>query len=91
LPGVGARAAVMNDLPAHKITGVRKTVEAAGPYLLYLPPYSPDFNSIDIAFSRLMARLGKRAAASTVNDLWGAIAQAIGALTPHERPSPLCI
>ncbi len=35
---------VMDNLPAHKVTGVRQAIEAAGAHLLYLPPYSPDFN-----------------------------------------------
>ncbi len=39
---------VMDNLPAHKISGVRGAIEAAGATLLYLPPYSPDFNPIEI-------------------------------------------
>jgi len=35
---------VMDNLPAHKVSGVREAIEAAGARLLYLPPYSPDFN-----------------------------------------------
>ena len=38
---------VMDNLPAHKVTGVRHAIEAAGATLLYLPPYSPDFNPIE--------------------------------------------
>ena len=43
---------VMDNLPAHKVAGVRDTIEAAGARLLYLPPYSPDFNPIEMAFSK---------------------------------------
>jgi len=43
---------VMDNLPAHKVAGVRETIEAAGARLLYLPPYSPDFNPIEMAFSK---------------------------------------
>jgi len=35
---------IMDNLPAHKITGVRAAIEAAGARLMFLPPYSPDFN-----------------------------------------------
>ena len=38
---------VMDNLPAHKVGGVREMIEAAGARLLYLPPYSPDFNPIE--------------------------------------------
>jgi transposase len=71
---------VMDNLPAHKVTGVREAIEAAGATLLYLPPYSPDFNPIEMAFSKLKAIL-RKAAARTVPDLWQAIATAIDALT----------
>jgi transposase len=41
---------VMDNLPAHKAAGVRDAIEAAGASLLYLPPYSPDFNPIENAY-----------------------------------------
>ena len=53
---------VMDNLPAHKVSGVRTAIEAAGARLLFLPPYSPDFNPIEMAFSKLKARLCKEAA-----------------------------
>lgn len=74
---------VMDNLPAHKVAGVRQAIEAAGATLLYLPPYSPDFNPIEMAFSKLKALL-RKAAARTVPDLWDAIATAIEAFTPSE-------
>ena len=40
-------------LPAHKVAGLAELVEARGARLLYLPPYSPDFNPIELAFSKL--------------------------------------
>ena len=52
---------VMDNLPAHKVTGVRATIEQAGATLLYLPPYSPDLNPIEMAFSKLKATLRKAA------------------------------
>jgi transposase len=63
---------VMDNLPAHKLAGVRTAIEAAGAKLLYLPPYSPDFNPIERAFSKRKAFL-KKAAAPTKEDLWAAI------------------
>lgn len=74
---------VMDNLPAHKVKGVRETIEAAGASLLYLPPYSPDFNPIEMAFSKLKAFLRKRAARS-VEQLWDALADAIETFTPRE-------
>ena len=48
---------IMDNLPAHKVHGVREAIEAAGARLLYLPPYSPDFNPIEMAFAKLKALL----------------------------------
>jgi transposase len=42
---------VMDNLGSHKGAGVRRAIEAAGASLLYLPPYSPDFNPIENAFA----------------------------------------
>lgn len=74
---------VMDNLPAHKPAAVRQVIEAAGAELHFLPPYSPDFNPIEMAFSKLKAFL-KKAAARTINDLWKAIAQAIDTIKPDE-------
>jgi transposase len=74
---------VMDNLPAHKVTGVRAAIEAAGASLLYLPPYSPDFNPIETAFAKLKAHL-RKAAARTVDDLWDAIAASLDLFTPDE-------
>jgi transposase len=62
---------VMDNLPAHKVHGVRQTIEAAGAILMYLPAYSPDFNPIEMAFSKFKALL-RAAAARTIPDLWAA-------------------
>ena len=53
---------IMDNLPAHKVTGVRQAIEDAGARLIYLPAYSPDFNPIEMAFSKLKALLRKAAA-----------------------------
>ena len=75
---------VMDNLPAHKPIAVRAAIEVAGAELRFLPPYSPDFNPIEMAFSKLKAFL-KKTAARTVDDLWDAIAQGIDTFTPTCR------
>src|SRR5690606_22428805 len=60
---------VMDNLPAHKIAGVRDAIEKAGATLLFLPPYSPDCNPIENAFSKLKALLRAKAE-RTVSALW---------------------
>lgn len=74
---------IMDNLPAHRVKGVREAIEAAGADLHYLPPYSPDLNPIEKAFSKLKAIL-RKAAARTRDDLWAAIGQALAAFTPQE-------
>jgi len=74
---------VMDNLPAHKVAGVREAIEAAGAWLLYLPSYSPDFNPIEQVFAKLQALL-RSAAARTIPDLWAAIRQAFTRFTPQE-------
>ena len=76
-------AEIGEKLPAHKVAGIRQAIEAAGATLLYLPPYSPDCNPIEMAFAKLKALL-RKAAARTVDDLWDAIAEAIDAFTSTE-------
>lgn len=74
---------ILDNLAAHKGTAARDAIEAVGATLLFLPPYSPDLNPIENAFSKLKALL-RRAAARTVDQLWHAIAQIIDAFTPSE-------
>ncbi|WP_342167208.1 IS630 family transposase [Methylobacterium sp. SD21] len=74
---------VMDNLGSHKGPAVRAAIEAAGARLLFLPPYSPDFNPIEMAFSKLKALL-RKAAARTVEGLWAAIGRLIDTITPDE-------
>lgn len=74
---------VMDNLPAHKLTAVRAAIEATGATLCFLPPYSPDFNPIEMAFSKLKSFL-KKVAARTKDDLWAAIVRGIDLFTPTE-------
>jgi transposase len=67
---------IMDNLPAHKVVGVRQAIETAGASLKYLPPYSPDFNPIEMAFAKLKSLL-RAAQARTIPDLWQAIADAL--------------
>ncbi len=67
---------VMDNLSSHKVAGIREAIKGAGAYLLYLPPYSPDLNPIEQAFSKLKAHL-RKASARTVDELWEAIADII--------------
>ena len=75
-PALGDIVVTDNHLPVHKVSGVRDAIETAGASLLYLPPYSPDFNAIEMACSKLKAILGK-AAARSIHNLWQVIAKAI--------------
>ncbi len=77
---------VMDNLGSHKVAGVRRAVEAAGCRLLYLPPYSPDLNPIEMAFSKLK-RLLRAAAARTREGLWAAIGRLLGEFAPAECQS----
>ena len=74
---------VMDNLGSHKGAGVRAAIEAVGARLLYLPPYSPDFNPIENAFAKLKALL-RKAAKRTRESLWTAIGALIPAFTPSE-------
>ncbi|OAI30962.1 transposase [Methylosinus sp. R-45379] len=74
---------VMDNLGSHKGAGVRKAIEAAGATLLYLPPYSPDFNPIEKAFSKLKALL-RKAAERTVDALWNRIGALLKEFSPTE-------
>ncbi len=63
---------VMDNLSSHKGPRTRALIEAAGASLLFLPPYSPDFNPIENVFAKLKALL-RKAAERTVEGLWAAI------------------
>jgi transposase len=67
---------IMDNLPAHKVHGVREAIRAVGAQLLYLPPYSPDLNPIELAFAKLKALL-RTAAERTVDGLWQRLGQVL--------------
>jgi transposase len=68
---------VRDNLKAHKVNGVRDAIEAQGARLLYLPPYSPDLNPIELAFAKFKALL-QSAAARSVDLLWHTIGHILG-------------
>jgi len=74
---------VMDNLSSHKGPAVRRAIEAAGANLLYLPPYSPDFNPIENAFAKLKALL-RKAAVRTIGALWDQIGMILNLFTPAE-------
>lgn len=74
---------VMDNLSSHKRAAARALIEAAGAELRFLPPYSPDLNPIEMAFSKLKALL-RRAAERTVENLWDAIGRLVDFITPAE-------
>ncbi|MEO1151268.1 MAG: IS630 family transposase [Pseudomonadota bacterium] len=74
---------IMDNLPAHKVTGVAAAIEAVGATLLYLPPYSPDLNPIEMSFAQIKAEVRRRNCRS-VDDLWDAIGTATAALTSQQ-------
>jgi transposase len=74
---------IMDNLSSHKGPRVREMIEAAGAELRYLPPYSPDFNPIEMAFSKLKALL-RQASARTIGGLWDAIGRFLDLFPPQE-------
>lgn len=74
---------VMDNLPAHKVKGVREAIEAVDAELWYLPPYSPDLNPIEKLWSKVKAWL-RRVAATTFDTVSAAIAEALRAVAPEE-------
>jgi len=74
---------IMDNLPSHKVAGIREAIEATGATLLYLPPYSPDLNPIEQAFSKIKALL-RKAAARSLTALTTAFKRILALFTPTE-------
>jgi transposase len=73
----------MDNLPAHKVAGVRPMIEATGAILRLLPAYSPDLNPIEQCFAKLKAHL-RRAGERSVPALWDRIGTVFQTFTPEE-------
>jgi transposase len=79
---------VMDNLSAHKVAGVREAIEAVGARVVYLPPYSPDFNPIELVFAKfkwLVRSAGERSR----EDLWNRCGQLLDRLHPSRVPQLL--
>ena len=74
---------IMDNLAAHKVSGVRELIEACGATLLYLPAYSPDLNPIELLFSKLKWLL-RSASARTVDALWDTLGDCLQRFSPDE-------
>jgi transposase len=74
---------IADNLPSHKVAGVREAIEAVEATLSFLPPYSPDLNPIEKLFSKLKALL-KKAACRTIKALWDAIGKLLDTFSPEE-------
>ncbi len=74
---------VIDNLSSHKVAGVRERIEAVGASLLYLPPYSPDLNPIELAFAKLKTLL-RRAAERSIANLWDRIGLLLDEFSPAE-------
>jgi transposase len=74
---------VMDNLPIHKVAGVREAITAVGASTLYLPAYSPDLNPIEQLFAKLKALL-RKAAARTRDSLWEVIGRLLDGVSPAE-------
>jgi transposase len=74
---------IMDNLSAHKSKAAEKTIKARGAWVLFLPPYSPDLNPIEMAFAKLKAHLRARAV-RTIDALWQEIGSICDLFTPAE-------
>jgi transposase len=74
---------VMDNLPAHKVAGVREALEATGAKLVYLPPYSPDLNPIELVFSKLKWLL-RSAQVRSVDGLYSLLGTLLDHFPPNE-------
>jgi len=74
---------ILDNLSVHKSQEAEKTIRARGAWLLFLPPYSPDLNPIEMAFAKLKAHLRARAV-RTIDALWKAIGDICAMFSPAE-------
>ena len=74
---------VLDNLSSHKVAGVREAVESAGASLLYLPPYSPDYNPIESMWGKIKACL-RSLSARSLDQLISAFALALDSVSPSD-------
>ena len=74
---------VLDNLSSHKGAGTRRAIKAAGAHLLFLPPYSPDLNPIDMVFAKLKTLL-RKADARSIAAVWKRIGTLLDQFSPEE-------
>lgn len=74
---------IADNLPSHKVAGVREAIEARSASLWFLPPYSPDLNPIEQVFAKLKQLL-RAEAPCTLEALWSAVGRLLDRFTPAE-------
>jgi transposase len=74
---------IADNLSAHKVAGVRRAIEGAGATLVYLPPYSPDLNPIELCFAKLKA-IVRAARCRTTDTLWPLLGESLQHFSPDE-------
>ncbi len=74
---------IMDNLPAHKSKAAENAINARGAWVLFLPPYSPDLNPIEMAFAKLKTLLRAKAA-RTIDALWQEIGHICDLFGPAE-------
>jgi transposase len=74
---------ICDNLSSHKSERANEILKERGAWFLFLPPYSPDLNPIEMAFSKLKAHL-RRIGARTIDDLWKAVGSICDLYSPQE-------
>ena len=74
---------VMDNLSSHKVAGVKEAIESVGAKVLYLPPYSPDLNPIEMVFAKLKTMVRKSKLRKR-EDLWLKLGELCNAFPPVE-------
>lgn len=74
---------ILDNLASHKSEKANRIVRECGAWLLFLPPYSPDLNPIEMAFAKLKAHL-RRIGARTLDALWRAVGDICGLYSAEE-------
>lgn len=74
---------ILDNLAAHRSEKARAVLRERGAWFLFLPPYSPDLNPIEMAFSKLKAHL-RRIGARTIDALWRAVGEICDLFDPDE-------
>jgi transposase len=74
---------ILDNLSSHKSVAAAAALKERGAWFLFLPPYSPDPNPIEMAFAKLKAHL-RRIKARTIDDLWRAVGNICDLYTPEE-------